>query len=491
MAEALENFNSEESIVELQRLNNVEKHNGEGNKKQSNVASDATSSPNVATRIEDGKLIEGTAEAAGPRESRKVQKRSGDGKTSSHFGKEHDFYENSEEYGMHHHTSEIVTAEEEAIRMEDEISKLEIASEDKSHHALDCTAVENDEGKDNDLEFLGAGEKPLIIENARKLETSEDEVQANSNNLDHKEKVGNEVTGEGTRISIMEEEDEGSGMEEDIVGLETGIDKLLIKSSSFDDEEEGAELADEDAFLFRERRELENAEEMYKPEARQDEVKNYPILCDEDEGGISSSDEEYSTSEEANELKMAEMILNLEADQDDGQKEVESSGRLVESRVGAGGRSSLRDSKDMGINIDVTFTEVAMERGVAFKYKTSSRKLTNFEYEDQPNQTISSKPKKEPEFPTKFSLNASEILSSSQQGKSSKGQELLMLKTLSQNRKSRMAHASGGEYNNESLFTRANNRDSKATLSDRNLRIYDPSARLSRWQAPQQIKRVV
>jgi len=472
MAEALKNFNSEESIVELQRLNNVEKPNDGENKIHNSVTSDTISSPNVATRIEDG-LIEGMAEAAGSRESRKVQiRRSEDGNTSSQFGEEHDFYESNEEYGMHHHTAEIVTAEEEAVRMEDEVSKLEIASADNSYHALDCTAVENDARKGNDLELLGAVEKLQMIENAHKLETSEDEVQANSNNLDHKEKVANEPTAEGTRKSIMEEKDEDSGMEEEIFELETGIDKLLIKSSSFDDEEEGAKLADEGTFLFREGRELENAEEIYKPEARQDDVKIYPSLHNEDEGVITSSDEEHSTFEEANELKMAEMILNLEADQDGGKKEVESSGRLVESRVEASGGSSSRDSKDTGINIDITFTEEAMERGVAFKYKTSS-------------------PKKEAEYPTKFSLNASEILSSSQQGKSSKGQELQMLKTLNQNRKSRMAHASGGEYNNESLFTRTNNRDRKAIFSDRNLRIYDPSARLSRWQPPQQIKRVV
>jgi hypothetical protein len=357
IAKAIAKFNSDESIIELHRITEIRKQKDEAIEIQNEGHPETKSSSTIVTRSDD-ELVERMAEIVEPTERRKARKRRIE---EIKPWNEHFFFENKE-YSIYDQTKEILTAEEEAARMADEVANLQIALED-NHYALDCTALDNKEEEGSNAsdegawKFKGEGEELEMVENMFKLEVREEELLTNSNDLDDEEEERNKASDDGTWKFKEAEELE---MTEKMLKLEVNEDKLLTNCNDLDNkEEEGNKATDEGTRKF---------------------------------------------NEEVEELQMTENVLKLEINEN---------------------------------NLLINCTDLNEEEGKLIEELEMAEKMLKL--------------------------------------------ETLTLVASKHTRKNRLGRASRVQYDNESSFTRSKGRKTDVIVPDGSVRVYDPSARLSRW----------
>jgi len=324
IAAAVAKLYSDESIIELLRLNEIGKQKDATKEMPSQENPETKPSSIIVASSNDNIIVKGMTETA---ESVKSRKMWGLRTEAIELWKELDFFENNEIYDLYNQTKEILSVEEETIRMEDEVAKLKIVLED-NQHVLDCIG----------LDFEDDGDSQLDEFTTLKFEGDSD-----------------------IYCTVLDDKVE----ERDTVINE-------ISSKSKEDEE------------------LEMAEKMYQLEAREDFND-----VDEEECVNETTNEDTFKSIEYEELEMAEKMFQREA-----------------------------------------------------------------------------------------SKASNEILSTSQLGESSKGNESLNLVTSNQAQKNGKRHASRHQYGYESSFAKANYRENKGITPGRGVMVYDPSERLSRYQTP-------
>lgn len=309
IAEAVAKFYSEESIIELQRLTEIGKQKDEATEMKDGVDPETRSSSSKVTRSED-EIVKGVTETVEPTERRMGwTQRIDEICRWNHFGMDPDFVENNEAYGIYDQTKEILTAEEEAARMADEVAKLQIALED-NQHALDFNL--NDEEKEwSKATYEGTwefneSEDLDMTKKMRRVEFSEDELLTNSTYLDIEE--ANEASDEDAlKFKGCEELD----ILEKMPKQEANEDKLT-------DEGEGNKATDGGSSEFDEGEEWDMAGKMRKLELSEDELLTNHIDRDdeEEEGDDATGEGTCELKEEGEDLDMVERMPKLEVSED-------------------------------------------------------------------------------------------------------------------------------------------------------------------------------
>jgi hypothetical protein len=222
-------FCSDESIIELLRLNEIGKQK-DATKEMPSQENPETKPSSIMVTSSNDTIVEGMTEIA---ESVKKRKMWGLRTEEIELWKEIDFFKNNEIYDLYNQTKEILSVEEETIRMEDEVAKLKIVLED-NQHVLDCIGLDFEDDGDSELDefttlkFRGDGdiyctvlddkvEERDIVTNEISSRSKEDaelemaekmyqfEAREDFNDVDENECV-NETTYEGTFKSIEYEE---------------------------------------------------------------------------------------------------------------------------------------------------------------------------------------------------------------------------------------------------------------------------------------------
>jgi len=315
MDEAIAKFNSEESIIELQRLMKTEEQKAAVTEIQ-HQRDKETESPLIAASKKGSTLNDGASNTVVSRKKRN----SGGIKTRKHFDSKHEFIEASEEYTVYDQRKDVITVEEEVARMANEVAKLQSALED-NHHAFHCTEIDKEEAEveineEATYKLKGGDVDSEVAENIDKL-------HLNRYSLHGKDKEGNNTFDEGKTLLKSE----------DSLELESNEDKNVSLRSDFCHRDEGDGL--------------ESAMYQLKLGPSEDKLRNASTEYDK-EMDKEQTDEEISECKTLfQELGMVEKMFELENDEGETQEEEALLLRqLTDPRFEASGGATGKSSND-------------------------------------------------------------------------------------------------------------------------------------------------
>jgi len=417
---AIANFKSDQTIIELQKANKT------GKKMESEIPKSLLSPISVTrpkNQMQSGKPL--SVKSIG---RHKVVTRGGE---KMKLNEEDNFFDSKEEYTMYD-GKQIFTAEEEAARMADEVAKLEIALED-NQHALFC----------NDLDAEASESSSWRLN---------EELQLSKNMLNLQYSPGKllDSNSPGKLLDIKDDENRNDSDNETEKSVEMES-KINTRTNN------GATDVVQNTVTPQTSKEGESGDEKHEDidETNEEECENNEL--------DTSHFREVSEA-----LDMVEKMLKLEADRDEVLEEDEYlfSTRLGDSisRFDAGGSFSELNCKIPSKDEEDVRVEPEQDVEVAPESKRSSISDIKSVYSGP---SFASKSKKKSEYQPFFSLGSSESLSERQPWKSPRTKEPVSLSSAKQNHK-----------------FRATTRENKVTPAARSVRVYDPSARLSRWQTP-------
>lgn len=401
-------------------------------------------------------LTERAAKPVTPTERPKATAR---GAKNMDFSKRHSLIDSNRMYSPQ--KKGHLTAEEEAARMAEEVAKLQIAMED-SQHASFCTDEEGGKGEDSASQWKF------------KEENEDDKILSDWKNLDTKMKKG-ETTFNENDTTLDDEDDYYREVEL----------KMGNKSSTGNEAEERRYKARGG--------ELEIAENIFKFNTDKYDIgleMNHDDSDDKEEEETAATEvEETEATDEGVSLalEMVEKMLSVEASNDRLEKEeIVPSRRFRESRFHAHETSPFHSAKAPARKtVNETMGESNVDGSVGFDSEYRRAKPTYFGHSDKPKSEILRRPTKRVEDSGFFSLQSSDSLSSRYFNKSPKGRKLLTSSHQKRN------YITGHTDTNTSSFRDEAMREDRMTGRGKSIRAYDPSARLSRWQAPQEKKRVI
>ena len=401
---AIANFNSDQTILELEQAIKMEK------KKETKIQK----------KTDPKSLLSPTRVLTSPG-YRKAFARRGE---KINIDGENSVFVNQEEYSVRD-LNHALTAEEEAARMADEVAKLEIALED------DLPALfSTEEALERSWQL---NEELQLSKNMLNLKISEEKLQNRKTDKAITNPDDEKKYQRGTESQMVTKIDNNKGMDvtENIVTPQTS---KYGTSGNVDEDNEEEENVNKD---------LDTSHVRKVSEA----------------------------------LDMVEKMLLLETDRDEVilEEEFQSSSGLGDSgsRFDAGGSCSEMNCRIPSKDADEAPGKPKREDVGAINSKHSRSPDAKSKY----NPSFLDKPKKTSEYQPFFSLQSNDILSPRPLGKSLKAKGPLSLAPAKQNRNE---HRTG--LSNRSPV------GNKATAAGRSVRVYDPSARLSRWQAPGVIK---
>jgi len=474
MDEAISKFNSDETIIELQRLNERGKReNSESDIQRKGDVKSEFSSPTVTRKTNE--FGKGVSLRSIPIEWQKAAKR---GSKKINFDKKQNLFEDTGDYSPRHQ-AKVLTAEEEAARMADEVAKLQIALED-NQQALFCSGeeagIEEDSGS-----FWKVKEESdeLLAENMLKLKIGEDNILLRWNH-DDEEREENNVSIDDN-FDVNDEED-----------YYREVELKMTKKGPWDDngEKEKYKMKGD---------ELQIAANILKVHSSTGDVLNINDndVYDHKQKGEAVATNEKETEATVNEaLDMVEKMLSLESSKEQLQKEDLLPPESIRgSSFHTRGTSPKVTAKVLAKkNIDARSGNLEMDVADGFGWKHRRTSSSNLRLSEQPKPTISRKPTKKSENSGFFTLESNESLSTRYFDRSTKGNESLPLATSQQKSKYGMGHRSHTQYSNMSSFKETIMNDDKmmAPRKGVSVRAYDTSIRLgTRWQTPQEKKRVI
>ena len=194
----------------------------------------------------------------------------------------------------------------------------------------------------------------------------------------------------------------------------------------------------------------------------------------------------FEEEEEDEELQMIEKMLKLEAGEDELRKhEVAPTKRFGEAHLKALGEAYLKDCEGKRIKAGDSSREGAITVGASLDSIHSNPTHRIFEDDDHPEQLISNKPTEKLALKSSTSwLSPDDDESTSCLTKSPKDKKSRTAVTANKTRKNKTGRMSP-QYGDESPFVKATRRANKKVNSPvTSVRVYDPSARLSRWGNP-------
>lgn len=219
-------------------------------------------------------------------------------------------------------------------------------------------------------------------------------------------------------------------------------------------EEEGSNASDEGAWKFKgEGEELEMVENMFKLEVREEELlTNSNDLDDEEEERNKASDDGTWKFKEAEELEMTEKMLKLEVNED----KLLTNCNDLDNKEEEGNKATDEGTRKFNEEVE----ELQMTENVLKLEINENNLLINC---------------------TDLNEEEGKLIEELEMAEKMLKLETLTLVASTHTRKNRLGRASRVQYDNESSFTRSKGRKTDVIVPDGSVRVYDPSARLSRW----------
>lgn len=456
--EAYSRLKSDDSILELQQLNRM--RNKKEGKSMVQTRRDRNTELLSPTERRIGKHPK--TRATKPVTPTERQKATARGAEKINFEKRHSLFDSNKIYspqkkGFH-------TAEKEAARMANEVTKLEKALEDNQHpfsYVDEKLGTEEDSG--SCWKFKEENEDFILDNHMTKRKQNKGKILSDWPSLDHKVKKGEETS----NTAIDDEDDYYREVE-----LKMG-NKISTKNGNEEESyrEKGGELEiAENIFKFN--------TDKYDVELKMDHDNSFDKE-EEDTAATDVEDTEATDEDVSQALEMVEKMLSVEGSNDQSQEEeIFPSRRFRDSRFHDRETSPFISPKvPSRKHINATSGE-SMDGMVAFD--SGHRK---------PKSEILRRPTKRVEDSGFFSLQSSDSLSSRYFSKSLQGREL---PTSSQQRSSYRTGNSTILQNSRASSLRGEAmREDRMTGLGKSARAYDPTSRLSRWQASQEKKRVI